>query len=62
MKTDDVNFMTMENVIKAMKEMKLKNSDGGGRIPQRILLDGAELLVKPMSILFKKDNSRLRIG
>ena len=43
--------MTRENVLKAMKSQKLKNSVG---IPQRIIVDGAELLVDEMATLFDK--------
>ena len=46
--------MTTENVIKAMKEIKLKNAEGCDRIPQRILLDGIEILSGPLSVLFNK--------
>ena len=35
---DDVNFMPMENVLRSMKEIKLKNSEGWDRIPQRIII------------------------
>ena len=46
--------MTLDNVKKAMKEIKLKNSEGCDRIPQQILLDGIEELAGPMSVLFSK--------
>ena len=46
--------MTLHNVTKAMKEIKLKNSEGCDRIPQRILLDGIEILAGPMTTLFNK--------
>ena len=46
--------MTSENVLKAMKEIKVKNSEGWDRIPQRILIDGMEMLVRPLTILFDK--------
>ena len=47
---EDKNFMALENVIKAMKEIKLKTSEGCDRIPQSVLLGGLE----KMSILFQK--------
>ena len=50
MRMNDLKFMTNENVLKSMKEIKLKNSEGCDRIPQIILLNGMELLVDPMSI------------
>ena len=51
---NDTNFMTMENVLKAIKEIKLKNSEGWDRISQRIFIDGMEILVEPLSVLFNK--------
>ena len=50
----EINFMTSENVLKAMKEIKVKNSEGWDRIPQRILIDGMEMLVRPLTVLFNK--------
>ena len=48
---DNFNFMTELNVRLAMESLKLKNAEGFDRIPQRILIDGAELLNKPMTML-----------
>ena len=53
-RVNEENFMTLHNVTKAMKEIKLKNSEGCDRIPQRILLDGIEILAGPMTTLFNK--------
>ena len=50
-KIDNFNFMTKLNVRSAMESLKLKNAEGFDRIPQRILIDGAELLNKPMTML-----------
>jgi hypothetical protein len=36
-----------------MRTLKAKNSEGFDRIPQRILVDGAEVLIKPISGLIK---------
>ena len=47
-------FMSREDVLECMLSLKCKNSEGFDRIPQRILLDGAEILVEPLSILFEK--------
>ena len=41
---DYFNFMTEVNVRSKMELLKLKNAEGFDRIPQRILIDGAELL------------------
>ena len=49
---DEFNFMTEPDVRKAMQSLKLKNAEGQDRIPQRLLIDGAEILNKPMSTLF----------
>ena len=48
---NNFNFMTELNVRLAMESLKLKNAEGFDRIPQRILIDGAELLNKPMTML-----------
>ena len=37
-----------------MSSIKVKNSEGFDRIPQRILVDGANELKLPLSILFAK--------
>ena len=34
--------------------LKCKNSEGFDRIPQRILKDGAEVLINPLTVLFNK--------
>ena len=36
----DKNFMTIENVNRAIKSVKIKNCEGYDRIPQRILCEG----------------------
>ena len=46
------NFMSIENIRNAIQSLKLKNSEGYDRIPQRILIDGMTKLVEPFSILF----------
>ena len=48
----DKNFMTDVNIINAIKSLKLKNSEGYDRIPQRILVDGGVQLIKPLAKLF----------
>ncbi len=49
---NDLNFMSSDKVLEAMKDLKIKNSEGTDRIPQRILADGIELLHRPLSALF----------
>ena len=46
------NFMSAINIRNAVLGLKLKNSEGYDRIPQRILLDGLSTLIEPFSRLF----------
>ena len=46
------NFMSMENIVKAFKSIKIKNCEGYDRIPQRVLIEGMDLLIKPAYKLF----------
>ena len=50
--TNDKNFMTRDNIIKAIKSIKIKNCEGFDRIPQRILSEGINYLIEPMHKLF----------
>ena len=50
----DEMFMREDDVWECMRTLKAKNSEGFDRIPQRILLDGAEVILKPLSGLFKR--------
>ena len=52
----ETNFMTAENIVKAVKLIKMKNSEGDDRIPQRILIDGLSVMVGPLSHLFNLCN------
>ena len=47
-------FMGESQVLECVKSLKNKNSEGYDRIPQRILVDGAEALALPLSTLFNK--------
>ena len=49
-----VNFMTPENLLLAVRSLKVKNCEGHDKIPQRILTDGIDLLQYPSSILLNK--------
>ena len=51
---EDRMFMRESDVLECIKTLKGKNSEGLDRIPQRILVDGAEVLLKPISGLFKR--------
>ena len=46
-------FMTVENIRECMSNIKIKNTEGYDRIPQRILVDGLEQLIVPLTHLFK---------
>ena len=47
-------FMDEDSVRECIATIKLKNTEGFDRIPQRILVDGASVLTKPMCELFSK--------
>ena len=47
-------FMSNDNILECLKDIKIKNCEGFDRIPQRVLADGAELLVTPLSTIFQK--------
>ena len=45
-------FMNLSEVIECIKSIKIKNSEGYDRIPQRVLVDGAIHLASPLACLF----------
>ena len=45
-------FISTQEVDKCIRSIKLKNSEGYDRIPQRILVDGANYFVPPLARLF----------
>ena len=47
------NFVTIENVNNVLKSMKIKNCEGYDRIPQRILNEGSDCLLYPITHLLK---------
>ena len=49
--TDEM-FMSIHEVETCIKSIKIKNSEGHDRIPQRILVDGAFYLIPPLAKLF----------
>ena len=51
--SNDSNFMTHYHVTNAIKDVKIKNTEGYDRIPQRILIEGADFLIGPLTLLFK---------
>ena len=50
----DQNFMTSENIVKAVQSIKMKNAEGDDRNPQRILIDGISIILSPLTTLFRK--------
>ena len=44
--------MTGDKIIECVKSLKMKNTEGYDRIPQRIIIDGLESLSKPLEKLF----------
>jgi hypothetical protein len=45
-------FMSTKEVQKSIESIKLKNTEGYDRIPQRVLVDGIEHLLQPFTKLF----------
>ena len=50
---EDSMFMTDEKILECIKGLKIKNTEGYERIPQRIIIDGGMILIKPLEKLFK---------
>ena len=48
----DSNFMSENDIIECVKQLKLKNCEGYDRIPQRFLIDGISILINPLTKLF----------
>ena len=46
--------MTSKDIAECLRSIKIKNCEGYDRIPQRVLVDGAEILIKPLVVLFQK--------
>ena len=52
MDASSLNFMTKQDIISCIKMLKIKNCEGYDRIPQRVLIDGIDLLIDPLTKLF----------
>ena len=48
------HFMDTDSVRECILSLKLKNSEGFDRIPQRVLVDGVDHLIKPIAVLMDK--------
>ena len=46
------NFMSPLEIVECVKQLKIKNCESYDHIPQRILIDGIIILIKPLSQLF----------
>ena len=53
--------MTSKDITECLKTIKIKNCEGYDRIPQRILVDGAESLITPLSGLFQRNYTQKTI-
>ena len=49
---EEKNFMSELEIRRAILSIKVKNCEGSDQIPQRIIVDGAELLIAPFHVLF----------
>ena len=47
-------FMTNEDILECLQNIKTKNCEGFDRIPQRILVDGATILLTPLRGLMRR--------
>ena len=54
-------FMSGTEILDVLSSIKLKNCEGFDRIPQRILVEGAESLIQPLTTLFRKIYSQKTI-
>ena len=52
--SDNRMFMDQESIRSVMESMKIKNSEGYDRIPQRIIKEGIENLIIPFTELFSR--------
>ena len=52
--TVDHHFMSIERILESVKSLKNKKCEGHDRIPQKILVDGIEILKYPLSYLFNQ--------
>ena len=50
---EDWMFMDSERIKECVKSLKIKNTEGYDRIPQRIIIDGLDCLDKPLTKLFE---------
>ena len=58
---ENTHFMSSTDISNVMSSIRVKNCEGFDRIPQRILVDGADVLVHPLTNLFNKIYSQKKI-
>ena len=46
--------MEYQDILMADKTLKTKNCEGHDRLPQRIIIDGINELIAPLTVLFQK--------
>ena len=51
--TGSKNFISSTSVMNALKSIKIKNSEGYDRIPQRIFNEAKSILIRPITRLFE---------
>ena len=51
---DNDDFMLPNDVLNAVKSIKIKNCEGQDKIPQQILIDGIQYLLGPLSVILNK--------
>ena len=51
---EDQFYMDSESIRECIKSLAIKNSEGFDRIPQRVIVDGCDVLIRPFSIIFQK--------
>ena len=57
---ENLMFMTRSRILECIDSLKLKNMEGYDRIPQRIRIDGHDILIEPLTGFFElvyKDQS-----
>ena len=50
--TDSLMSMASHKILECIKSLKVKNTEGYNIIPQRIIIDGQDSLIKPLTKLF----------
>jgi hypothetical protein len=48
------NFMDLQSVKECITSLKIKNKEGFDRIPQRVLVDGIDYLLAPITALMNQ--------